>query len=255
MAKTTDYIFNPHLKLTWGGTIGDPAVEQWTNGIRLADYGDGDLPDDETLQRGLNAGADDIALWFNGLEMQIGNAARLTWAKLVRINEYGLQDGNTIRHDWAGGIPGGAAQNPDWNQTYAVTFRTNRQRGRASKGRIYPPLVNLNPEGKTPYIAAAAATTLASATGKLLKDFSDKMNEEMSPYISPGGSNDSDFEPSIISPGSRTGATSSTGAPTVEERAPIKLVVVDRTPDTQHRRTRQVPRAEGSPYSVVLTLP
>lgn len=239
----SNLIMSPHLRLTWGGEIGDPGVEQWTNGLHLVDLGDGDLPDDEQLQAGLNDIADDISSWFTSPDMRIGDAARLTWAKLNVLDEYGHQPGNTIRHDFPAAVWGSFNGNPDWNQTFAITFRTAKQRGRAHSGRIFPPLVGYNPIGKTPYIDALAATIMASRTGKLLQDLTSHVNDTMTGVSVPPGSGDFEFVPTVVSPGLRDKGTQ-------EVREQILAVTVDRTPDTQHRRTAQVARAEGTPFPI-----
>lgn len=238
-----DARYNPHLRLTWGGDIGVPGVEQWTNGIRLVDFGDGSLPSDDELQTGLNYIAPFIEGWFQSPDMRIGDAARLAWAKLNIVNEQGLQPGNTIRHDFASSIFGSFNQNPDWNQTFAITFRTAKQRGRAHAGRIFPPLVGYNPQAKSPYIDPVAANILATATGGLLNSITVGLHSHWVGAGQIGGPGEYQFEPAVVSPGS-------VAANTQEMREKITSVVVDRVPDTQHRRTKQVPRAEGSPFVI-----
>jgi len=234
--------YNPHLRLTWGGDIGDPAMEQWTNGLHLVDFTDGDLPSDEELQDGLNYIAPFISAWFIKPQMQISPAVRLGWAKLNRLDEYGHQPGNTIRHDFPAAIYGGGNGTTDWNQTFACTLRTAKQRGRAHAGRIFPPVVCYNPTGKTPYIAAAEAASLAEQVGLLLNTITVGLRFHWNDAVQVPHA-DYDFVPAVVSPGLRDKGTQ-------EVRERITSVVVDRVPDVQHRRTAQVPRNEGAPYVI-----
>lgn len=234
---------SPHLRLTWGGEIGDPGVEQWTNGLRLVDFEDGDLPDAADTQEGLNEIAPLIQTWFTSPDMRIGDAARLVWAKLNVVDEYGHQPGNTVRHDFPAAVWGSFNQNPDWNQTFAITLRTGKQRGRAHSGRIFPPLVGYNPVGKSPYIDALAATIMATATGNLIEGIRSTLGDLWEAGVNPNASRSKNFQAAVVSPGLRDKGTQ-------EVREKITAVVVDRTPDTQHRRTAQVKRAEGTPMNL-----
>lgn len=240
MVASNDAIYNPHLKLTWGGTIGDPEVEQWTNGLRFIDFSEGGLPDDGDLQTALNELAPIIQTWFLNPDLGIGNAARLVWAKLNKLDESGLQPGNTIRHDFPAAIWGPTAANPSWNQTFAITFRTASQRGRAHAGRIFPPLMAAQPAGKSPYVNKVVADLCAQATGQLLGNLSIALNASLG-GVGAAGRN---FVPAVVSPGLKSKGTQ-------EMRAQITSVVMDRVPDTQHRRTKQVNRNEGSPYVIL----
>lgn len=238
-----DLLMNPHLRLSWGGDIGVPAVEQWANSIRLVDFTDGNFPTPDQLQIACNAAAVPIQTWFTSVAMLISSSVRLAWCKLNILDEYGHQPPYTIRHDFPAGVFGPSNAPCDWNQTYAITFRTKLARGRAHAGRIFPPVVTANPEGKTPYISAGDSSNLAAVTGMLLNDITKEVNTAIAANQNPNFPNASTYVPAVVSPGIRSKGTA-------EVRQQILSVVVDRVPDVQHRRTAQVSRNEGQPYPI-----
>lgn len=240
----------PHLRLAFGGTIGTPAVEEWSNSIRFSTGGG--VPEEGNLQGALEACGPVLSTWFSSSGAMIANISQLRFAKLTWILANGKQRGvNTPRIDLltSGGLgssSGDATPNPHWYQTQALTLRTDLNRGRGHSGRIYPPTTGALPAGASPYISAAAATGMSSTFSQCLDALSTALGTNL------GGG------PGVLfSVGPVVASAGETEGPKAKDPflVPITGVVVDRVGDVQHRRNRQVPRLEGprapvTPYAV-----
>lgn len=223
----------PHLRLTFGGTIGTTTTETWSNTIRF--HMMNTVPSADNLQAAAVALEAPIKTWFTSVGASINGTAKLSWIKLNWVTANGSQrDQQTIIHEFTA-VPGGGSvgtQAVPWFQTVALTFRTRLKRGRGHSGRIFPPLVAVSVASDQPYIGAAQANGLASAGRTLLTSVRSTLGTS---FAGIGGEIP---VPSVFSPGD--------GASKPPLFVPIIGVVCDRVPDVQHRRTKQVPRAEST---------
>lgn len=237
-----------HIKLQFGGTLGNPAVEEWSNTVR---FSMGPDPFSNTVEQGslvLTSGELEDAMgdlvaplqkWFTAGPSRINQVAKMTYIKLNMINEQGHQyDQNTHRRD-VGPIPGGSTfVAVPWFQTYALTMRTDKQRGRAHSGRIFPPVVDLNPQGQTPYVDATAANGMAASWATCLTEMADALNSQS---VTP-----TETLPVIASPATAVGPN-----PGPALLVPVRGVVCDLIADVQHRRTNRIPRVESARAAVL----
>lgn len=226
----------PHLRITWGGSIGNPAVDQWSNGLAWQ------LGPEAMSANELQVAADGcgIALndWITSAGASIGSAVLLEWVKAVWVLSTGKnRDVNTAVFELnSPNARGNNPVNPSWNQAYAVTLRTALSRGRGHAGRIYPPLSGKNPAGTTPYLAEADANAMASAFATCIVAMRTAIGNAQNPP------NSRPATPVVVSRLTQDGR-----APIL---TPITGCVVDRVADVIHARTNQVPRAEGARVAV-----
>lgn len=240
-------VWFPHLRMSFGGHLGTPGVDNWSNTVRFVSQGlidDGDLdaaPSRDELEDAVEALWTPLSIWFNNANSSIANCAHLDWVKLNLIKPDGKQrDVNTVLKDDAT-VAGGSGQSVPWYQTVALTHRTALARGRAHAGRIYPPAVTAPVETQTPYISANQANGMAKSWANSLFDI-------MAAIVSPGalGNGRTDWKPAVLAAGNTAPPTGPATSPLWQA---ITAVVADRVPDVQHRRTRQVPRSEGNPQA------
>lgn len=237
MADTLTW--TPHYRVSWGGTIGNPAQEIWTNTLRFR--GDNDLIgvgaavlDHDALQAVANALDPVLSAWIGGdASAKISSAASLKWVKVNWIDSAGHQpDTNTIIRDTVaqpGNSAGGVAS---WFLSYALTLRTALARGRSHAGRIYPPVIALTVDPASGYCSVGEATGMATAFARAIYAMEAAFNAE-------AGITDPNIHAIVASPGSAL-----RGTPPLFQR--ITGVVCDRVPDVMHSRTNAIPRAEGA---------
>lgn len=232
MAKT----WRPHLKLAFGGGLGNPTVEQWTCGIRFVEN-ENSAPTRPQLVAAAAAVWTPLSAWMLRPESVIGNAAVLEWVKLNWILATGRQrDVETVLYENEG-IRGARMTPVPWYQTQVLTFRTPVSRGRAHAGRIFPPVSGTSPATTlTPYCAEGDASVQASSGATMIEDVVSAMQAALT---AAGYGDSATLFAAVVSPGDTAQGTTSIAQP-------ISGVVVDRVADVQHRRTRQVERAEGT---------
>jgi len=225
----------PHLRLSWGGTLGVPAAEIWTNTLKWANDGTSE-PTRASLVDAAAAVAVPLAAWFTSSEAEIHNTCKLTWIKLNYIQADGRQrDTDTVMFEPSPAVAGGSADaGQHWIATYAITLRTGLSRGRGHAGRIYPPQCGKPSTftASTGYLISGSADAMALKFGTAIRDIRDAMN----PALDPVGNA---FDLVVIS-------ASKTGDTRPPQSNEVVSVVVDRVPDIQHRRTNRLPRAEGA---------
>lgn len=221
----------PHVKLQYGGTLGDPPLEVWSNSLRW--HCQGFVPTEPQLQAACDALVGPLSAWMQTTDSRVTSVAKLTYVKLNWVLENGKQrEQNTVQADVVPAVGGGSGSNiPPWYQTQAITFRTRLKRGRGHSGRVFPPATSFVPEGSSPYSTQATALAMATAYRDLIVGLRTAMGTAF------GGASVPDL--AVFSVGSTT-------APVVAPLwTPVIATVVDRVPDVQHRRTKQVPRSEG----------
>lgn len=158
----------PHLRLVLSGTLYD--VEGFSFGLNL--IGGGSAPS-EVPQAVIDA----CTAYFTAVN--IDNSAVLRTIKLNLIGTDGryASDSDTVVHDYPlPGIAGIGTQNPPPQIALAVSLMTNKQRGRASKGRFYLPLPTL-PVGSDGMLTSANALSYAEPTAVFINDLNEALPE------------------------------------------------------------------------------
>lgn len=230
--------WTPHYRVSWGGSLGNPAAEVWTNTLRFRSDQDvlgqgGPVLDHDGLQDVANSLVPILSGWMTDAAANIGSAARFEWVKCNWVNSAGLQpDQDTIIAEANPGVAGTGTGGTPWLVSYALTLRTAVARGRAHAGRIYPPVPGAFLEPGTPYIGLASATGMATAFARIIYAMQEAFNASTA-------WNDPDVHAIVASPGD-----SAIGKPALYQQ--ITGVVCDRVTDVMHSRNRQVPRSEGA---------
>lgn len=122
----------------------------------------------------LEAVADDVAVWWPKLEgsggVSIMDDAVLTEVKLNRIGADGrYMDNTAMTHIFTPPVASSIAGNVPAQLSLAVTLRTDRARGRGSRGRFYlPPIARLTDLDGTGRISAGDATDIANGAKALI---------------------------------------------------------------------------------------
>lgn len=222
-----------HVLIAWGGRLGNPAVDVWTNTLKVVTSGSPSEALSLDQQETVAAGVADLLAPFHttifatsGFGLY-GRSAYLDW---VKVNSIGT-DGkyvwpSTTVHDVA--IPAtGSGDGASWRDSLAITLRTDRTRGRAHAGRFYP--AGTTPHGLTagsPYISSADATSAMNAAVTLINGING---------LDPAGDGSIGITVANVSAG------------WAEQPSGLVIAVsgveVDRVLDTQKRRTNRVPRS------------
>jgi len=229
--------YRPHVLLQIFGRLGGSAgVEVWSCGIRLHNASDA-LPTRAQLVTALDAMQPLIGNWFTSSDSYISQSGFLTGAKLNAILASGKQrEQDTVEIEWASAPQGARPVLAPFYQSWALTWRTALRRGRGHSGRIYPPVVSALME-ESGYCSLASSNQMAASGALLLSN----VNSQLS--LAAGAP----YRASVMSAGN-DGAG---GAPVVLPASQIITgVTVDRVPDVQHRRTRQLLRSESNLVSV-----
>lgn len=232
----SDAVWEPHLKLSWGGNLGVPAMEVWSNTVKWKVTGF--EPSRDELESACAAVAPIIGTWLHSADAAINQSAVLSWVKLNWVLATGKQrDAVTVLHELLPSVAGGNSYaTPPFYQTAAITLRTRLTRGRAHSGRIFPPMVAFDTASLlTPYASVASVNAQANAFITLLRN----VRTALGTAFTAGHPGALTPDPGVFSAGSIEHAT----APLWE---PIISAVVDRVPDVQHRRTNRIPRSEGT---------
>lgn len=220
----------PHLRLSWGGDLGTPPLDIWSNSIAFR------------IANGTAASAAELAQYADAVKANLSGlitapvfavspAVSLRWIKAVWVLNTGKQrDQDTAMYEFPQPVRGGGAAVP-WTQSYAITFRTNVKRGRGSAGRIFPPACGPMPEGDTPYAPAQFVNNYALNFASTLRGLEVTLND-------------------VLNDPNRTAFQVIVSRGTAEKPEPlltdVQAVVMDRVADVQHRRTNRVPRLEGN---------
>lgn len=224
-------VWTPHLLIAWGGTLGTPSQDVWTNTLKglPVDAEGVQVPFTEDEQNEWLALAEPvISEWVsqNTPAATHTNTVNLEWIKANMIASTGkYMYANTSVLDVSPVVHGAASTPHDWRQSLVVTLRTDKARGRAHAGRFYPPVTPYEPENSsTPYIASTVATNFlniaANFTGSLNGLTTASGKSALISIFSPG-------ETAIGLEPAYNGVTG---------------WEVDRVLDTQRRRTNRVPR-------------
>lgn len=224
----------PHLRLTWGGTLGDGGQDIWSNGVAFR-VSNGLAPTAAELNGIAEGCAPTLRDFITVPLFQVSPAVKMTWVKAVWVLNTGKQrDQDTAIYDLpAAGVGGGDAR--IWEQTYALTLRTDVKRGRGHAGRIYPPVSGPQPEGTGPYAPLAFVNNAAQNYAAGLRACELKVSEVM---------NDPNRTAFLII---HSRGTRENPLPIVTD---VQSCVMDRVADIQHRRVNRVQRNEGNTYAI-----
>jgi hypothetical protein len=227
-------VWDPHLLIAWGGTLGTPPLDVWTNTLKAIPY----EPDGVTRSVLTVDEQDELLTLLEPIFSEfmnpatdtklIGAAAKMTWIKANMIASTGkYMYPTTSVYDFDPAIPGDAASASDWRISLVPTLLTGKARGKAHSGRFYPPAVVPSMEGAgSPYVTTAQAQALANQAYALA-------------VAGIGGvtlTSGKTLVTVITSPGE-----TAVGVEPVSNM--VLAVEVDRVPDTQRRRTNRVPRS------------
>ena len=155
-----------HFKLTFGGQVGDD-IDEWSTGIRVAPVTLGAVVDwpSAVTEVGEHYVPVVTALW-NAVRTYVSSGIDLRWIKLAAIGTdgkyvpgidpyiYDLETPNT-------GGKGGDSAGPQG--AVVLSLRTNRNRGPATKGRMYLPLSGALPNGSTFKLSSTVTGAVANA--------------------------------------------------------------------------------------------
>lgn len=228
----------PHVRLSWGGDLGSPAQDIWTNAVNFRVTGE--APSNAEFLTMLPGVANLLKGLIESNSNAVSPAAALNWVKLVYVLNTGKQrDTNTALYSFpANAVAVGAGQSVPWFQTYAVTLRTALDRGRGHAGRIFPPPSGGLLAGKTPYADAGFANNLAAVYAGTLSAIRASMMGVLNPGLQELADAPRKLLLTIVSR-----ATEKSPVPLLTD---VTRIVVDRVADVQHRRTNRVPRNEGT---------
>jgi hypothetical protein len=272
MPQTTTVL--PHVKIAWGGSIGTPSAEVWTNSIAWVPKGNDMSGVTSQGLTGLQAQMGGLStaiqnwfqdpIWGNDPDTAKGAGicpdAKLEWVKCNAIGADGkyLFASNTFFYPAP--IPGGGTQGgtntpsyqPPWQMTTAITLRTTVARGRGSKGRIYPPLAGGPPDPGVPYQNLKIVTQMTNGFTGLLDNINAGMyvgsGNSAQGYDQSGIANDHYGNCVIVSTMPHTGPHAG-AAPLL---TPILSVEVDRVADVQTRRVDRIHRSTAPKQLVTL---
>lgn len=220
-----------HFLLQWGGQFSNPALEIFSCGIRMwIDDDDVFAVDPEVY---LNATAwPALKIWHKGATTKISSSCYLTWAKFNEIDSDGHYANPTtteFRETVVTANPGGGSSSTlPWQSSVCLTWLTDaRDRGIASKGRIFMPLPSVSVNGSSGLFPAADALGICNATVTLL-------NTLDIGGLGVGGTGV--MRPGIVSRGKSLGG----GAYGPGAREQINTVQVDNRIDIQRRRAEDL---------------
>lgn len=214
-----------HYLMQFGGTLGTPAGEIWSCGIRLvldgnplADLDESDFMTEQCVPA--------LAGWFGRATSKISSATRLAFVKFNLIDGEGLYvKEETTEYFWPVPLTGaGGTSALPFQCSVALTWETDeKSRGLASKGRIYSPgptVVTSNG-----LFSSTDALGMAQSAATLIAALEIEVDASTATT-----------RPAIVSRGRKTGEdTWGTG-----EWSKITSVSVDNRVDIQRRRGNQL---------------
>lgn len=232
-----DVTWMPHLRVSWGGVLGTPGVEIFSNTVNFMAV-ESTVPTAAELDAMTVALAAVLSAYHALADSKINNQAFLTYVKANWILATGLQrDSSTHVFDISPPVAGAQSAACPWYETYALTLRTNVSRGRAHSGRIFPPMVSF------PNFQASNGLADDFSLGPYAQAFAHCLFGMKSAIATATAAADT-WNPVVVSPGK-----TSTGKAAIFSI--IQSVVVDAVPDVQHRRTHKLKRHESAAFPLV----
>lgn len=217
--------YAPHVLIAFGGRLFE--TEEWSCSLRMVlQTGTvGEYPRLRTwAQDNVEDIASDIALWFGLADSRISSAARLDYVKCNPIGPDGRyffeEETIEVRYTAAESIPGAVTPGPA-QDSVVVSLLTDAQRGRAHRGRFYPPTGYIAPNAATGRLSSSDTTTMAESAATLINNLNDQPGLDLE-------------DPTIV-------IASSLGTPGPVR--PVTRVAVGNVVDTQRRRRKSLPEA------------
>jgi len=164
--------FREHLLIQFGGLLG--VNEEWSCNLRMqignpepGQITPGSLAynaRENWIQANIEDIHGDIAAWHNGAANRNSAAAQLNYVKVNQIGPDGRYLNLEETHVF-GATPGprGNAASGDFSASLCVSLWTDAQRGRASRGRFYPPTGQVTYEDDGSVNATTVTAVLTSA--------------------------------------------------------------------------------------------
>lgn len=161
-------MYTPHTLVAFGGTInGQTGKDVWQCGIRGGSFNAPGTPfgNSDAFIAQLFP---DLSAWYSSAAQNMHLDCTLDWLKINDINALGHYiDPTTHRHDYSPVVaPVGTGRATPAYMSLCYTFGTAKARGRAHKGRIYPPNGGYGCSKGSETAASSAAG--AAASGELL---------------------------------------------------------------------------------------
>lgn len=170
--------FSEHALLEFGGSLlsaSGASNEVWSCGIRVVSFNSlGAIPESEiegfldALASGAHAQTTTLPAWFTASANKMSPWATLKHIKLNNIGSDGKYSNSGITHVRdVTATPAAATIGVPAFLSLAYTWETGKTRGRAHRGRIYPPNPMFSVTGSK--ISSADATTNATAGKNLIQ--------------------------------------------------------------------------------------
>lgn len=180
--------YKPHTLVEFGGTLQQysGSDEIWTCGIRCGDVNESYGPAANPGQY-LDPMAAALATWYAKPASGMSGASHLTFLKINNIGANGKYTTNpTNVHEYSGsGIVGGGSSSWPTIISVAYTWETGFKRGRAARGRIYPP--NPTYGGLGSVLTLPQATLARDAAIDLIQSvFAAMRSQPFEDYLVPG---------------------------------------------------------------------
>jgi len=167
--KTPVPTFQPHWTLNWGGTF-DTGPEAWSNRLNLTSSGT--LMSDGEADTAFADFITAVEAWQDMAPHPFGATLNMTFIKLNKISANGkyTDPGNTRAHYYSTPRPApnnsyGVGDLP-YQCAVAVSLLTSATRGKAHRGRMYLPAINIQQTGGR--IGDTLATYLATGVHDLI---------------------------------------------------------------------------------------
>nr|CRY96729.1 hypothetical protein [uncultured prokaryote] len=174
--------YRPHILLQFGGVLG--ANEQWSCNLRamIGSYAAAEPAPGNAIEGLWNSFLDsniedmyqDVFTWFTDSDARISNVARLDFLKANIINAQGRYMSQENTREWRPPTgPVGTVGPGPYQDTLVVSLLTDANRGRAHRGRIYPPTGQfvVAPSGK---ITTELRDGVANAAQELLDNLNNQ---------------------------------------------------------------------------------
>lgn len=228
--------YRPHIVLQFGGRLF--STEIWSCSLRMI-LGDpaSTMISESAMQTWAQENvadvADDVRAWFLRPDTFSSNAARLDFVKLNTVNESGRywSDEETVQFEWlAGDAPTGTVTAGEPQNTIVVSLLTDAARGRASRGRFYPPTGNFVPAVETGKISGLLTQRMADSALALINDLNN--------------------EPGVDLQSPRVVVASDLGSPGPMRN--VTMVAVGDVIDTQRRRRNNLVEAYRNSAAVTI---
>lgn len=224
--------YAPHIRLQFGGSLF--VTEQWSCSLNMRIGAQNVDPTSIVLdlweqwtRDNIEDLAADVRTWHESAEARNSQAARLEYVKANVIGPDGRyrNPGETVGIFYTGTDRQPGSRTPGLAQdTVCVSLLTDVTRGRASRGRFYPPTGQMTPDAQTGRISAGEVEGVVLGAQQLLDNLAN--------------------QPGIDANNPRVVVASELGSPGPQRD--VTSVAVGNVVDTQRRRRKDLPEAYTS---------